>query len=792
MTDIVYDGTTLNRVPSLTEITIESFCTAFRSVNDNDYAFVNARNSLEKCYFKDDSQLSTISAYSFYLCSKLSFIDLSKCKLLTEIGNYAFSGCSALQSIDFPESLQYIQDFSFSQSGLVNVLITKNILRIGVRAFQECKSLLTFEYAEDALITSISHHILVSCTKITTLHIPRYLTGFSGNTFEGCYALKSFTLDERNEHFQLYDRAIYNKDLTELHAVPPAITGNYTIANNVTILKTTAFICSQLSYVQFPEKLQTIENYCFYIAKIKEINLPASIRTIDSCAFRTCTELTTVIFPEGLKSLADEVFRGCYRLTTVVFPNTLKSLGGGVFTDCPDTIDISFSNSSNLKFDKDNYWITDKQNEFLSQCLSDNDNYTIPNTFKTIGISAFYKKSKLNKIFFDDNSQLESIGSQAFFMCTNLEIFQFPKLLQTIGPSAFANCTHLSNANFSQLTNLQTIDVSAFENCTSLTSIIFSSKLSLAEKAFYNCDGIVDLLLGDNLCKIGRQCFQYCISIDSVFIPQSCKTIEEYAFDGCISITNCTFSPDSIENLTSFIFNDCCKLSTIKFPNGLKSLGSHSLSNTSISNFTFPSSVQTIGYASMQNCRNLKIFTIPEDSELTLIEDDAFAGCSQFSKIDLPLDNSNFELWNEALFNKNKTEFIILPPASGVVYFSFPETLNKVRSSSFQNVNSLEVVFIPSSVTSIGSNVFRYCNNLRYINIPSSVSSIGDNTFEGCVSLQCGISIQNQTTEFRNMLINKAKLPARCLTECHLKYTCNSNIIRFSSHFVFISLIYTF
>ena len=787
--DIVYtnDETVLSNVPSsLSTITIKASCLYFRTTNDKDYAFYNAKDSIETCYFEDNPQLQKISSYSFYGCSSLSFIDLEKCTALTEIGDYAFYGCSSLSSISFPQSLQYINTYSFQLSGLIHVLITKNVLKIGTRSFQECKSLETFEFENDSLITSISDHILVACSKITTFHIPKNLL-FPGNTMEGCTSLASFTIDPNNQYHTLYDNGIYDKDKKLLYAFPPAITGDYTIPEFVTTLKTTAFISSKLSYVNFPSTLEKIENYCFFLSQIKELNLPSSLQYIDSCAFRSCSQLTKVVFPDGIQTIGDEVFRSCSKLQTVVFPSSLQSLGGGIFTDCPKGINITFSNSSNLKFDQDLYWIVNKNETSFSQCLGDEANYSIPSSFQSIGPSAFYRKSNLNKITFEPDSQLKSIGSQAFSLCYNLQTFEFPPSIETIGREAFSNCSQLEIANFSVHFNLQKIDEYAFMYCTSLTTLIFPTTeamllsndfvlITLSLKSFYNCENLNTLQLGDCISIIGESCFQYCYDIQSVTIPSSCTSIGQYAFDGCSSLRECIFSEDSpIETLSSFLFNNCSQLSNITFPNNITTFESYSLANTAISEFILPPNVKTIGYASFQNCEELTTFIITEDSELTTIEEDVFVGCTKFAEINESCQN--FELWNKALFNKEKTEFIILPPASGVVHFSFPETLRTIRSSSLQNVQSLQVVFIPDSVTTIGQSTFRNCRSLRYINIPSSVITIGKDAFEGCKSLQCGLSISNLTSPYVEMLTNEAKLPSRCLSQCIYRCTCQTSYI---------------
>ena len=121
-------------------------------------------------------------------------------------------------------------------------------------------------------------------------------------------------------------------------------------------------------------------------------------------------------------------------------------------------------------------------------------------------------------------------------------------------------------------------------------------------------------------------------------------------------------------------------------------------------------------------------------SLLESFDDGVFNGCTSFSEI--KCNSTNFIIWNNALFNAAKTELIILPPASGIKYFSFPESVQKIRTSALRGVSSLEVVFIPSSVKTVSDAAFRSCKKLEYINIPGSIVSIGEQAFMSCTSLQ--------------------------------------------------------
>ena len=57
---------------------------------------------------------------------------------VTSIGDNAFSDCSSLNSITFPNSVKNIGDFAFGNTSLTSITIPKSVTSIGNGAFAHC------------------------------------------------------------------------------------------------------------------------------------------------------------------------------------------------------------------------------------------------------------------------------------------------------------------------------------------------------------------------------------------------------------------------------------------------------------------------------------------------------------------------------------------------------------------------------------------------------------------------------------------------------------------------------
>lgn len=77
-----------------------------------------------------------IAGYSFPQNNSLTSLILPEG--IKYISDYAFINCYAMQELVLPESLLIIFDYAFTQCGLINLIIPKNVVSLGVSIFNNC------------------------------------------------------------------------------------------------------------------------------------------------------------------------------------------------------------------------------------------------------------------------------------------------------------------------------------------------------------------------------------------------------------------------------------------------------------------------------------------------------------------------------------------------------------------------------------------------------------------------------------------------------------------------------
>ncbi len=159
---------------------------------------------------------------------------------------------------------------------------------------------------------------------------------------------------------------------------------------------------------------------------------------------------------------------------------------------------------------------------------------------------------------------IKSIGSGAFFNCTNLQSISFPDGIQELAAEMCRGCESLANVN---LNNIIVIKNKAFWQCKSLQSVEIPNSVTTIEDAAFRECGLVSLILPNNVFSIGSHSFADCTELKEVTFPCQIK-IGDHAFYNCnkieylyssiidpigYDISRDVFSEDTYEKATLYV-----------------------------------------------------------------------------------------------------------------------------------------------------------------------------------------------------------------------------------------------
>lgn len=471
------------------------YCRSLESVELSDSLESIGEYAFEDCAIESltlKGNVSSLGYAAFKDCSSMKTADLSASTALTVISDYAFIGCSALQTVNLPTKLDQIGTYSFSGCQSLTRLSTPSTLNsIGIYAFNDCNALSSVTLNEG--LYSIGSGAFSYCSSLKSITVPSSVTAISDSTFYYS-GLESVTL--------LYCESIGSS----------AFEG-----------------CGELVNVNFSYNLATIGYRAFancYGLTSLDLSYYSYLENIDGYAFADCTSLKSVDLSDcyGLTSLSYGAFSGCTALEALDLNDSsvLVAIGEDAFAGCSSLESVDLSGCTSLQ----------SINSYAFNGCSSLEQLTITGCteLEYIGTSAFYGCSALKELDLSILSGLSSIDYSCFNGCTALESVSFPSSLTYIGEYAFNGCEALKAVDLSVCTNLTSISNSAFRSCKALEYLVFPARLSSIESyAFYGCSALKPIRIPATLSgyNIGSYAFYGCEGLYEIWCesPRSDLTL---------------------------------------------------------------------------------------------------------------------------------------------------------------------------------------------------------------------------------------------------------------------------
>ncbi len=275
--------------------------------------------------------------------------------------------------------------------------------------------------------------------------------------------------------------------------------------------------------------------------------------------------------------------------------------------------------------------------------------------------------------------------------------------------------------------------VGAFQGCHGVKNVEFNSEIEILGSFMFSDTGILSLDLSKTkLSYISEACFQSCLNLSSVILPNNLKEIRLQSFEGCLNLSNVDFSRcyDSLVKFYNFSMDVCPKLDIdfSKFSSDSLTIGNSAFATTGCTAFC-PSHLSYIGNNAFFNCKQLKIIDF-----------------TKYTSPSVRLQTGN-EVFSQCNINKDN----ILLPQSGDFIWGFATNVDKSGWALVSTKNNNNFTFTNDSVAIMGlaggdikindnslTKIAPYAfNGSPIIGVEcQSIKEIGDNAFYNCAKLK--------------------------------------------------------
>ena len=323
--------------------------------------------------------------------------------------------------------------------------------------------------------------------------------------------------------------------------------------------------------------------------KLSEVKLPASLTTIQSSVFDSCSSLETVFYAGSLAQWSqintsnDFLGDSCPSLVMGDYAAQFIPVEDNPYDyPPPKTVTITKytgKESTVILHSTINSWPVTKIGEAAFQDNTTITSVTIPDSVTEIGANAFAGCTKLTSVTYGGDWRNLTIQSgnpaveDAAKDAANEQLFDFDFILNNTAvivtryKGTAADVTIPSRYKGKPVTM---IDHAAFHNSSVVTSVtIPDSVTSIPDDAFSYCSQLTNISIPNSVTFIGFSAFNSCTSLKSITLPSSLSTIQSYAFYNCGNLKTIRI-PVSVTSIGNCAFDDCPSLMTVTYPGSKK------------------------------------------------------------------------------------------------------------------------------------------------------------------------------------------------------------------------------
>ncbi len=574
---------------------------------------------------------------------------------VTDISRLAFTGCINLESVEIANNVVSIGEYAFNNcTNITEINIPDSVTSIGKGAFAGCTNLKSVEIGNS--VVSIGEYAFNNCTNITGINIPDSVTSIGKGAFHNCEKLKSITVDEKNFYYSSdKDGVLFDKNKTSIIQFPAGKSPtSYIIQKSIKNIEYAAFYnCYRLTTVYYTgtqdewnqivigsdnapilnakvkyisdtssgscgdnlawvlddEGTLTISGtgamtvwnssisipWLPYLKSIKSVVIEDGVTDIGRYAFFGCESLANVNISNSVETIGNSAFNGCKNLESITISYGVKSIGWGVFNDCSQLKSITVDENNPYYSSDENGVLFNKDKTILIKYPEGKEetSYIIPDSVINVDSNAFENCSTLFSITIGKN--VEEFSLSAIDYCSSLQNIMVDK-----------NNSYYSSDEYGVLFNKdKTTLLRCPEGKTGTSYYIPNGVKIIGKYAFYECQGLENIIIPDSITNIESTAFSYCNKLESIVIPDSVTSIGQNSFSYCTNLTSVTVG-NNITNIPDFAFSACTNIKSATIGTKVEKIGAYAFNLCyNLSNIIIPNSVTSIGEGAFHYCRSL-------------------------------------------------------------------------------------------------------------------------------------------------------------------------------------------
>lgn len=675
----------------------------------------------------------------------------------TLIPDFAFAGCLSLSSIHHEGSsdiahIKSIGDYAFQNANFSEFSLGSNVLSIGANpfdgdtelaklyvattAFNELEKLIGL--SKEKLFIHVNSDVPATAEAIfrffkTTAKFENVIYKNCGNTLtwnfdNGTLSIRN-TSNDRNPcsmwRFEDIDKqpwAAYRNSITTVM-----------LPNELTNISPYAFAgCKNLKSISIPLMVNEIGAHAFEGTSISEIEIPASVTSIDAWGTHSLKKIT--VDPANKRY-------------------TSRDADG---------------NELNMLFDKD---FVD-----LHICPSTTASISLPGSVTVIGISAF--NGSVGKLsipasvktmsswptiatsiyaaneptLYEESIPTELLSVKVYATTAKVKA-AYEKMGFTNVETSIAcgtNASYLFNKGVLTIFGSGAVSSHPWSDTAAYIKRVVIEKgiTSLCAEAFKNCTNLKTLCLPDGLEAIGASFIEGCTSLKSLYLPNTVNELDPATFKGC-SLTYVEAQKGGAFVSTDANGKDCNALYTADkktlvlafeatLSDGVSSIKAYAMSGvSSIKELNIPSSVTTIEAYAFADATISNIYSSSEAK----IPTEAFSATTKTKATVYVSDKNVKKAFLDAGFSEAKivvaggkcgaTLYYSIKKSS-LIIFGSGDMYDYTTSDAPWNASAstiTSVSFEGNAITKIGDYAFKALHLKGTLNIPASVKYIGKDAF---------------------------------------------------------------